>query len=159
MHVHNSVYGDFDVLVDKDIEDYINKNNIKIYVKRDKANLFYAVFWNKVNGKLYKQLLHRWIVNAPKDKIVDHINHNSLDNRRCNLRICTHFENNANTLRNTSGITGVYFRKDIKKWAAYIKINQKRIHLGCYKNKEEAARIRREYFNRVVLKQKENNVW
>lgn len=152
MRVHNSVYGDFEVLLDKDIEDYINKNNIKLYIKKDKSNLFYAVFWNKIDGKFYKQLLHRWIVNAPKNKIVDHINHNPLDNRRSNLRICTYFKNNANTLSNTSGVTGVSFRKDIKKWAARITINQKQIHLGFYKDKQEAAKVREEYFNRVVLK-------
>ena len=98
-------------------------------------------------------LLHRYIMNPSDDLVVDHINHNPLDNRRNNLRICTQQENQFNRsiqYNNTSGFTGVSFHKYSNKWMAYIKINKKKKFLGYYNTKEEAAKARRlaeiEYF-------------
>lgn len=54
--------------------------------------------------------MHRFIMNCPRDKVVDHINHNTLDNREYNLRVVTQFENNQNQRNNKSGIPGVYKR-------------------------------------------------
>lgn len=64
---------------------------------------YYIVHW----GKNY-QRLHRFIMNTPKDKEVDHINHNTLDNRKCNLKICTRFENQQNLSSKVTEQTGVY---------------------------------------------------
>lgn len=47
--------------------------------------------------------LHRFIMNCPKDKVIDHINHNTLDNRKQNLRVCTHFENQQNLRSKKNG--------------------------------------------------------
>lgn len=54
--------------------------------------------------------MHRFIMNCPRDKVVDHINHDTLDNRKQNLRIVTQFENNQNLRNNKSGVTGVHKR-------------------------------------------------
>ena len=76
--------------------------------------------------------------------VVDHINGNVLDNRKCNLRVCTHAENMRNITKrrkgNTSGYTGV--SKCGKRWAASIGYRGKDIYLGTFGNKEEAARAR-----------------
>lgn len=48
----------------------------------------------RVNGKVIG--LHRWLTNCPKGMVVDHLNHSPLDNRLCNLRVCTPKENAAN---------------------------------------------------------------
>jgi hypothetical protein len=87
-----------------------------------------------------RKLLHRFIVNAPNDKVVDHINQDTLDNRKCNLRICTVAENN----RNSSKTIGVYRRKDCKSdvWRAMIMVNRKPIKLGKFNSKEEALKVR-----------------
>jgi hypothetical protein len=97
------------------------------------------------NGGTYKKRknikMHRLIMRATSGMEVDHINGNRLDNRRCNLRICTRSQNHCNvglSSRNTSGFKGIVF--DYKTWNAKITKNGKRIHLGCFKNKEDAAR-------------------
>jgi len=66
---------------------------------------------------------------------VDHINGDTLDNRRENLRPVTRSLNNLNR----RSVKGVYYHKRHKLWQAYISINRKRTHLGWHKT-EEAAR-------------------
>ena len=86
--------------------------------------------------------LHRLIMSCPKGMCVDHINGNGLDNRRENLRICTIAENNRNRVRmqknNISGFRGVFWEKSCKKWRSQISINNKNVHLGIFKNIEDA---------------------
>ncbi len=90
--------------------------------------------------------MHRLIANCPKGSIVDHINHNTLDNRKSNLRICNSKENAKNhkvNSKNKSGFSGVTYRKDNKKWRATITADYKIINLGCFNTKEEAIEARK----------------
>lgn len=99
--------------------------------------------------------LHRFLVNAPNGKVVDHINRNKIDNRICNLRICGKSLNAMNCKiksNNTSGYRGVWLRKDTNKWVAEIKVNYKKISLGCYESKADAIRARRNAENEYKLK-------
>lgn len=96
--------------------------------------------------------LHRFIMNPSEDMVVDHINHNKLDNRCDNLRICTHQENDWNKgpiSTNTSGVTGVV-KTQWNTWQSRIEVNGKRICLGSFATLEEAEEARRqaeiEYF-------------
>ena len=85
--------------------------------------------------------LHRFIMDCPAGKCVDHINGNTLDNRRENLRICTQAENNFNLPKpktNTSGYKGVYWNKAVRKWQALIQVNKKKIRLGSFETPEQA---------------------
>jgi flagellar basal body rod protein FlgC len=87
--------------------------------------------------------MHRLIMNTPDGMDTDHINSNGLDNRRQNLRICTHAENLANRkkqISNTSGYKGVSWDKSCKKWAANISICGKYKKLGRFTDLVEAAR-------------------
>ncbi len=89
----------------------------------------------------YEQL-HRVITNAPRDKQVDHINGNTLDNRRCNLRICTASDNMKNRVigkNNKSGYKGVLWRAERKRFVATIFAGNKQVHLGTFKSREAAA--------------------
>ena len=91
--------------------------------------------------------MHRFIMNFPKGKYVDHINHNTLDNRKCNLRICNNADNIRNgkiRTNNKSGYNGICFDKSRNKWLAGIKVNYKRIFLGRYVNIEDAIKARKE---------------
>lgn len=94
------------------------------------------------NGKPRLEYMHRVICGMPVGMCVDHINHNTLDNRKENLRVCTHKENLRNvkiSTRNTSGYKGVSWCKGRKRWYAYIGINGKTIPLGRYHTAKEAA--------------------
>jgi len=87
-------------------------------------------------------LMHRVIADAPTGMDVDHINGNGLDNRRENLRVCTHAENQRNRRKNkdnTSGFKGVFWHKNRKRYQAQIKICGKKIHLGYFLDPAEAA--------------------
>jgi len=96
-------------------------------------------------GKGRISMLHRFIVGCvPNDgKTVDHINGNTLDNRKCNLRICTQHENSRNQRirkNNTTGYKGVRIRRQYTHtWDAYIMVDNKQISLGVWDNIEDAA--------------------
>ncbi len=88
-------------------------------------------------------LLHRIITNAKNNETVDHISQDKLDNRNNNLRLVTSSQNGMNrglNSNNSSGIKGVYKRKDMNKWMAKIMVNRKSIHLGYFFTIEEATK-------------------
>ena len=79
------------------------------------------------------------------DGEVDHINGDKMDNRRCNLRICTHQQNAFNQTRrstNTSGFIGVSPVKDAPFYEAYIHLHDRKHHLGTFSDPKQAARTR-----------------
>jgi hypothetical protein len=81
----------------------------------------------------------------------DHINGDSLDNRKGNLRTCTMEQNKRNRRtgkNNTSGYKGVQWCKRSKKWKAGIMVNRKAIHIGLYQTKEAAAKM----YNEAAIK-------
>lgn len=96
------------------------------------------------DGSYRKIYLHRLVAGAGKDKVTDHINKDSLDNRRKNLRVCTHRQNLWNAKRpknNTSGFKGVQWNKTERKWIARSEHNKRIYILGRYKTATEAARV------------------
>jgi hypothetical protein len=102
-------------------------------------NKFYA--HKKSNSKTV--LMHRLILNInDKNVEVDHINHNTLDNRRCNLRVCSRAQNNRNKSshkNSTSKYLGVSLDKARNKWRANIYINKKCVFLGRFEQEKDAA--------------------
>lgn len=96
--------------------------------------------------------LTRYLLNPPNDKVVDHINGDPSDNRRCNLRICTNKENARNArkpINSKNKYAGVSETKH-GTYNAHIMYNRKSINLGTYKTEEEAYKVRleaeRKYF-------------
>ena len=101
----------------------------------------YAQHEFNINGKRKKVLMHRLLTDAPKGYEVDHINHDPLDNRRANLRICTPSQNQRNRriVRGFSKFKGVFPSNDKRKngditqrWKAKICIDYRNISLGSF---------------------------
>lgn len=91
--------------------------------------------------------LHRLIIENSNSEVIDHINGNPLDNRKCNLREATSQQNNFNMTNEGQGNNnrrGTTFNKNSGKWMAYIGVNNKRIHLGYFDTEEEAIKAREE---------------
>lgn len=72
---------------------------IRSYTRR--REVFYAVAQKRDGYKCTTILMHRLIMDCPKGRIVDHLNHDGLDNRRANMRICTYSQNNLNARART----------------------------------------------------------
>lgn len=86
--------------------------------------------------------MHRVIMGDPKDKEVDHIDRNPLNNACLNLRLATHSENLKNTSKhknNTSGFKGVRWHKRDKRWQTRIVVDGVQKHIGNFKNLDDAA--------------------
>lgn len=84
--------------------------------------------------------LHRIITDCPDGFEVDHINGNPLDNRRCNLRVCSQYQNSCNRKpdkRNRSGYKGV--RRRGLKWVAEITVKGETRFLGSFGKIQAAA--------------------
>ena len=106
---------------------------------RTKRGQYRYAYANVVrDGRRGKLLLHRVLTDAPPGAVVDHINGNTLDNRRGNLRVCSHAENMRNRARhinNTSGIKGVSWSRSNNGWVARLA----KKHLGTFATRDQAA--------------------
>ena len=122
-----------------DLEDY---NLIQNYcwcehVHRDGYSSLEA--WDSQNKKM---IYMSWLIVGME---FDHINRNSFDNRKSNLRPASDTENAQNHSKrkdNTSGVTGVFWNKQRQQWQAYIQVNKNNMRLGFFDNKDDAIRIR-----------------
>ena len=111
---------------------------------------FYAMRSVCINSRYKSIPMHRLLVDIPIGMQVDHINHNTLDNRKCNLRVCTIIQNQANSRRhkqNTSGFKGVC--REGNGWRAQIHSTGQQIYLGHFAAPEAAARA----YDQAALKQ------
>lgn len=120
-----------------DDEDFEHLNQWKWFAFKD-HNSFYA---HRRDGNSIVRM-HRFLLSPKKDEVVDHINRNGLDNRRENLRLCSHSENVRNSakhIKSTSKFKGVYLPSGRDKWRAVIRINGKKKSLGTFASELEAA--------------------
>lgn len=136
-----------------DIEDYSVFINRKWYLHTKG----YLVCIKQNTGHLTRiEYLHRLILNPQKGQIVDHVNGNPLDNRRCNLRVCSQSLNVAKGRKrnNTSSkFKGVYWDRCRGKWKAAINAGGNYINLGHFTDELEAAQA---YRNAAIKYYKED---
>jgi hypothetical protein len=112
-------------------------------------NAWYAIRWVRKSEKRNKTIewMHRAVMKAPEGLLIDHENHNGLDNREANLRPATYSQNMQNRRKIripcSSKYKGVMYRKGKhrrKKWRASIKAQGRFIELGMFATEVEAAR-------------------
>lgn len=129
-----------------DDEDYEKLSQYKWYAHKTSYGTYMAVRAKRFGRQVRHISMHRQILGLKKGdgKIIDHINHNTLDNCRCNIRICTQSQNlqNMKPRKNHSSIfKGVYWNKKAKKWHAQIRNYGQLIHLGLFNSEIKAAKI------------------
>lgn len=129
--------GQFAIIDDQDLEK-IGTGWYALYIRSVRS--FYAM---RHKGKGLETMAKVIMAPVPPGYQVDHINHETLDNRRENLRICTRSQNQHNkriNRNNRSGYKGVSWVAKSKNWRASIRLNNKTFHLGYYYDPENAAR-------------------
>jgi len=88
--------------------------------------------------------MHRAIMKVPEGMFCDHINHNSLDNRKVNLRAATCAQNSWNKRKQqgkySSRYKGVSWSRSDKKWMSRIGVKGSKMYLGSFKDEIDAAR-------------------
>jgi len=127
-----------------DVKDYYRFGHYR-WALGGSGNNFYAIGGTKNDkGKVKILRLHRLIMNAPKNRVVDHKNCNGLDNREENLRPATKAQNSTNrkkTKNTSSRYLGVCYDKSRNRWAAGIRIyGKRRKWLGRFEREDDAAR-------------------
>lgn len=108
------------------------------------GSLYRGYLFIRINGKKYRahRLAYKMYYGLDPVDMIDHIDMDRSNNRIANLRDATNVQNLRNTgprKTNTSGFKGVCWYSGRKRWRARITYNEKNIHLGYYKTKEEAA--------------------
>ena len=126
-----------------DPEDFERLNKHKWYAARD-TRTFYAHRKKRVGKKYVSIGMHREILNPPGHLMVDHINHNGLDNRKANLRLATCAQNSYNRRQvrknKSSKYIGVSWKQWTKKWAVIICYKRKNKIVGYFKDEIQAAK-------------------
>jgi hypothetical protein len=122
-------------IVDKEDFNSLNKHKWHIFGPKKYAGRDIVK-----NGKKRKILMHRFIMGEPFEKEVDHINGDVLDNRKENLRICTHQQNCSNHpgYGDYKGVTKVTNRFLEKPYCTRIMVEGKNLYIGYFQTLEEA---------------------
>lgn len=135
------------IFVSPEDYDYLSKFTWFLRSSKTKGRLVVKWYPVRVTPRPNRKqiIISREIMNCPKSMVVDHINGNTLDNRRSNLRIVTQSENSMNmtkskSSRMTSKYKGVSWSIKEKRWIAKIKKMRKSKYLGSYKCEKNAAK-------------------
>ena len=137
-----------------DPADYKRLRGYEWLVKKGR-NSFYARRHAATAGKAEKETLvymHQEIIEVPDGMVVDHINHDGMDNRSGNLRAASYSQNLCHRKKRPgtthSKYKGIYWKKKNRKWQACITFERKRIYLGYFENEIDAAKA----YDRAAMK-------
>lgn len=137
----------FFTIIDKDDFEKVSQFNWQVGIRPNGRK--YARKSPRTPGE---EKLHRFIMNPPRNKEIDHINCDTLDNRKCNLRICDRAENRKNTVKQkgnfSSKYKGVHWIAKRNRWMSQIVVNKKKITIGDFSTDIEGAYA----YDRAALK-------
>jgi hypothetical protein len=127
-----------------DPEDFERLNKYKWYASTCK-NTYYASRTKMVGRKKSEIKMHREVIKPPAGMVVDHKNHNGLDNRKANLRPATHQQNIFNRRyvskkSSSSKYKGVSWTPHVKMWRVRVWLNYKSKNIGYFKDEIVAAK-------------------
>jgi hypothetical protein len=131
------------IIIEKDVYDRITEDgwNLGVFKKATKYGFYLNVRAQKmVNRKLFAKQLTHFIVDVPPGCHADHIDRNTLNNVRSNIRVATYAENRGNCVKRektSSRFKGV--RRHRSRWQGMIGVKNKMIHLGTFDTEIEAA--------------------
>lgn len=164
LHITRRNGDKFDVLIDKEDLDILDRNNYSVHVSWAKnAKTYYAEISKRFTGENGKRkgvtiMLHGVVMDKVhknnKTHKVDHISTNKLDNRKENLRIVESVNNSKNrkskNSNNKSGYRNVSWNKDYEMWAVQLQVDRKNKTMGLFDDVHEAGRyaekMRRYYY-------------
>lgn len=138
-----------------DLEDFYkikNKHWHPFYAEHVKSyyarTLEYIGIYDNGNYKYKLYYMHRVIMDAPDEFMVDHKNHNTLDNRKYNLELKDNSGNLRNRLglnnNNKSGYRNVCWNKRKNKWMVQLQVKGKNTQLGFFHDVDEAGKFAKE---------------
>lgn len=129
-----------------DDEDFEMLNKFKWYADKAYGTYYAARYIRSTTSKKgWTSLrMHRAIMGKNKGKEIDHIDGDGLNNKKSNLRVCSHAENMKNRGKqkdNSTGFKGVWYNKRNNKYIAEITVNGKKTWLGQKTTAEEAYKL------------------
>ena len=162
--IDSEKFGHHEFVIDKEDAERVGTYSWSVMVSHysDKWITYYYASSCTCKKKTGHYLLHRFIMDAPKGTMVDHIDRDTHNMRKSNMRICdgsTNCRNKKLQSNNSSGYRGVLLNHygtlaNHPKWYAYIDVHRRKIHLGYYDNLEDALAARKagelKYFGAYV---------
>jgi len=140
--IKSQKYGEQTIIIDDEDFEKV-KGYTWVLNFRKNRNVFYAERTRTKDKDKKNFRMHRLIMDCPEGMTVDHINRNTLDNRKENLRICSNKENVRNSKKRKDGITskykGVHYAKKRDVFVSQITVDKEHKFLGHFKNEEDAA--------------------
>lgn len=150
LKVFSKKYGTHIIYYDDSDHELLSRYNWSLH-KGDTTLYARANAWNKGTKKSFHPYMHRLLLGVSKNEQVDHKDHNGLNNKRDNLRLCSSSENNYNkapATNNSTGYKGVHYYKKRNNFQVNIMVGKKRIHGGYFEKVEDAAKK----YNELALK-------
>ncbi len=148
IRIVSKIYGTHYVLVDDEDLELVSryKWHLNKKVRKTSGDILYYAETNikREDGSRSSVRMHRLILGLDfgDKRIADHINYRTLDNRRCNLRICSPLESVRHRKKvagTSSKYKGVHYNPKNKNWVSQIQIKGKQRGLGSFKTQKEAA--------------------
>lgn len=142
-------YKHFNCILDDGWAEMFKDGGIKIMFGSGGMGGYAFIRCDEINGRQRADRVHSLVmdfIGSSRKLVVDHINGNKLDNRRCNLRIITQIENCSNknnkmNISNKTGVRGLCYCKKLKSFIVYMRASGKKLYRKSFKNIKEATLV------------------